>query len=109
MGITKEEIYSQEQNEIAQLLKAIAHPARIAIIEYLLIENKCICNDIVGILDLSQPTISNHLKELKLVGIIQGSIEGKTICYCIDYNVFNRIFSFIEKFKVKEKNKQNCC
>jgi len=109
MGTTKEEIYSQEQNEIAQLLKAIAHPARIAIIEYLLKENKCICNDIVGILDLSQPTISNHLKELKLVGIIQGSIEGKKICYCIDYQVFSKISSFIDKFKVEENIKQMCC
>src|SRR5690606_11365791 len=109
MGTTKEEIYTQEQNEIAQLLKTIAHPARIGIIEYLLKENKCICNDIVGILDLSQPTISNHLKELKLVGIIQGSIEGKTICYCIEYQAFSKISSFIDKFKVEENIKQMCC
>jgi len=107
MGIIKEEIYTVEQNEIALIIKAISHPARIAIMEFLLEQKSCICNDIVGILDLSQPTISNHLKELKNAGIIKGSIEGKSVCYCIDYDVFNKVFLFMEKFK--NQSTQPCC
>lgn len=108
MGVIKEEIYTAEQNEIALIIKAIAHPARIAILEFLLEQKSCICNDIVGILDLSQPTISNHLKELKNVGMIKGSIEGKSVCYCIDYEVFTRVFRFMDKFK-DQNNMQSCC
>ena len=77
MGVTKTEHFTQEQNDIAILLKALAHPARIAIIEYLLSVNTCICNDIVDEIKLAQPTVSQHLKELKNAGIIQGEIDGK--------------------------------
>ena len=84
MGLTKSEHYTTKQNQIAVLLKAIAHPARIAIIEYLLKKEECICNDLVNHLPLSQPTVSQHLKELKNAGIIKGSIEGTSICYCLD-------------------------
>lgn len=107
MGLIKEEIYTDEQNTIALTIKAIGHPARVAILEFLLEQKSCICNDIVGILDLSQPTISNHLKELKNVGIIKGSIEGKTVCYCIDYDVLEKVFQFISKFK--KQSTQSCC
>ena len=65
MGVTKTEHFTQEQNDIAILLKALAHPARIAIIEYLLSVDSCICNDIVDEIKLAQPTVSQHLKELK--------------------------------------------
>ncbi|HMU08311.1 MAG TPA: metalloregulator ArsR/SmtB family transcription factor, partial [Kaistella sp.] len=84
MGVTKTERFTQEQNDIAILLKALAHPARIAIIEYLLSVDSCICNDIVDEIKLAQPTVSQHLKELKNAGIIQGEIDGKSICYCIN-------------------------
>jgi len=77
MGITKSESFTDEQNEIANLLKALANPARVAIIQYLLKVDSCICGDIVNELPLAQPTISQHLKELKNANIIQGTIEGK--------------------------------
>lgn len=91
MGITKTNLFTENQNEIAILAKAIAHPARVAIIEYLIKVNVCICNDIVNELPLAQPTISQHLKELKNAGIIKGNIEGNAICYCINEPVFNKI------------------
>ena len=91
MGLTKTDLFTENQNEIAILTKAIAHPARVAIIEYLIKVNACICNDIVNELPLAQPTISQHLKELKNAGIIKGNIEGNAICYCINEPVFYKI------------------
>lgn len=84
MGLTKSEIFTQEQNEIAKIAKVLGHPARIAILQHLFKINSCICGDLVDVIGLAQPTISQHLKELKSIGIIKGSIEGTSICYCID-------------------------
>lgn len=84
MGITKSELFSEEQNYLADLARALGHPARIAIIQHLLKENTCINSDLVQELGLAQATISQHLKELKDVDIIQGSIEGAKISYCIN-------------------------
>ena len=91
MGASKSEFFSEKQNELATLFKALSHPARIAIIEYLLKVDKCICGDIVSELPLSQPTISQHLKELKNVGIIKGTIEGTAICYCLNPEILKNI------------------
>ena len=84
MGITKSEVFDERVNRLAGYAKALAHPARVAIIEYLLQHRACICGDLVGVLPLSQSTISQHLKELKHLGMIQGEIEGPRINYCID-------------------------
>ena len=84
MGVSKTHHFTENQNRIAILIKALGHPARIAIIEYLLNVEACICGDIVNELPLAQPTISQHLKELKNAGLIKGVIEGKSICYCVD-------------------------
>src|ERR1700761_6664949 len=84
MGTTKSEIYTDEQNKLAVQLKAIAHPARIAILQELIKANACICSDLVDELGLAQATISQHLKELKNAGLIQGTIEGVSVCYCIE-------------------------
>ncbi len=84
MGTTKTEIFSEAQNKLAVQLKAIAHPARIAILQEIIKANACICGDLVGELGLAQATISQHLKELKNAGLIQGTIEGASICYCIE-------------------------
>ena len=84
MGITKTEIFSEQQNRLAIMLKAIAHPARIAILEHIIKTNACICGDLVEELGLAQATISQHLKELKNAGLIQGTIEGASVCYCIE-------------------------
>ena len=86
MGITKSQIFTQEQNKLAQIAKVLGHPARIAILEHIMKSNACICNDLVSEIGLAQATISQHLKELKSIGIISGSIEGKSICYCINKN-----------------------
>lgn len=84
MGLVKTENFTREQNEIAAIAKALGHPARIAIIQQLLKTNSCICGDLVNEIALSQPTISQHLKELKSIGIIKGTIEGTSVNYCID-------------------------
>jgi DNA-binding transcriptional ArsR family regulator len=84
MGVTRTDLFSREQNELAILAKAFAHPARIAILQFLLASNKCINNELVNELGLAQATISQHLRELKNVGLIQGNIEGVSISYCIN-------------------------
>lgn len=110
MGATKTDNYTDEQNKIALLLKALGHPARIAIIDYLIKVNSCICGDIVNEIKLAQPTISQHLKELKNVGLIKGSIEGTAICYCIDETVWNQIQTYFESINFKLIDKRtNCC
>ncbi len=106
MGLTKTDLFTENQNQVASLAKAIAHPARVAIIEYLLKVNACICNDIVNELPLAQPTISQHLKELKNAGIIKGNIEGNAICYCIDEHIFNRLRGL---FSTVKSSTSNCC
>ena len=108
MGATKTEHFTDKQNQIATIAKAMGHPARIAIIEYLMKVNECICGDIVNELPLAQPTVSQHLKELKNAGIIKGNIYGNSICYCIDektIDIFNIYFSKI----VHTVSKVKCC
>jgi len=84
MGVTKSEIFTDKQNRLAGMMKALAHPARIAIVQHLIKANACINGDLVEELGLAQPTISQHLKELKNAGLIQGTIEGTSVCYCIE-------------------------
>lgn len=84
MGVTKTDLFSATQNDLATAAKAFAHPARIAIIEILLKTNSCINGDLVSQLGLAQATISQHLRELKEIGIIQGTIEGTRVSYCIN-------------------------
>lgn len=110
MGATKTDFYTKTQNELAILTKALGHPARIAIIEYLLKVNTCICGDIVNELPLAQPTVSQHLKELKNAGLIKGSVEGNAICYCIDPNGFNKIKRFFQTISDHLEEKiTKCC
>jgi predicted transcriptional regulator len=84
MGLTKTEIFTAEQNRLAIMLKAMAHPARIAILQHIINANACICGDLVDELGLAQATISQHLKELKNAGLIQGTIEGVSVCAYTD-------------------------
>jgi len=110
MGITKTDFFTDKQNELAILFKALGHPARIAIIEYLLRAKSCICGEIVNELPLAQPTISQHLKELKSAGIIQGSIDGKSICYCLNPTVIYQLEKIIDDIadEIRIQN-SNCC
>lgn len=109
MGTTKTDLFSTEQNEIALLLKAIAHPARIAIMEYLIKIDACICGDIVNELSLAQPTVSQHLKELKNAGLIKGNIEGKSICYCVEKMAVQRLQQYFTGISTKLEKKENQC
>ena len=110
MGASKTEHFTNKQNDIATLAKALGHPARIAIIDYLLSVDECICGDIVNELPLAQPTVSQHLKELKSAGLIKGNIEGNSICYCIDEKVLLKLQSYFDKVSTKlEVKKTKCC
>lgn len=84
MGLIKVEKFSEEQNEMALFAKALAHPARIAILQHLATQNSCFCGDFVDHIDLAQATISQHLKELKNMNLIKGTVEGTSVCYCIN-------------------------
>ena len=90
-------------------MKALAHPARISIIQYLVKANACICGDLVDELGLAQATISQHLKELKNAGLIKGTIEGTSVCYCIDEKVWKQYKKEMEIFFVAYQNKDSCC
>ncbi|CAM3899273.1 transcriptional regulator [Flavobacterium branchiophilum] len=107
MGVSKTNVFSDQYNELAVIFKALSHPARIAIIEYLLEVDACICGDIVNELPLAQSTISQHLKELKNAKIIKGTIEGTAICYCLNPEILHFIEHYFSKMNVKIHNK--CC
>jgi len=109
MGLTKTEIFTAEQNRLATLLKAMAHPARIAILQHIINANACICGDLVEELGLAQATISQHLKELKTAGLIQGTIEGVSVCYCINPTVWNQFQKELNSFFGAYTSTPNCC
>lgn len=109
MGTTKSAYFTSEQNDLSNGLKALAHPARIAIIQYLLEKKSCICGSIVNELPLSQPTVSQHLKELKSAGLIKGTIEGNTVCYCIDQEQFNTLVATLNKMNDELNGQCNDC
>lgn|SRR5690606_31688743 len=90
MGLSKTDDFTRTQNEIAALARALGHPARIAILQFLIKTRSCVCGDIVDRMPLSQSTVSQHLKELKTVGLIKGDIEGPSVCYCIDEKMWNK-------------------
>jgi DNA-binding transcriptional ArsR family regulator len=91
MGLTKTEGFTKAQVELAVVTKAIGHPARIAILQFLAARKACLCGDIVDVLPLSQSTVSQHLKELKNAGLIKGDIDGPSVCYCIDEKNWNKV------------------
>lgn len=109
MGLTKTEIFTEEQNRLAVLLKAMAHPARIAILQQIINANACICGDLVDELGLAQATISQHLKELKTAGLIKGTIEGVSVCYCINTEIWNDLKNQLGGFLNSADLKNSCC
>ncbi len=109
MGLTKTEIFSKQQNQISVIAKALGHPARVAILQHLFKTNSCICGDLVDEIGLAQPTISQHLKELKNAGIIKGNIEGTRVCYCIDQSNWTNIKDMFVQFLDYESHKNECC
>lgn len=108
MGTTKSDEFTVKDNRIAKYAKALSHPARVAILKLLVQKQACICGDIVDELPLSQSTVSQHLKELKEAGLIQGNIEGTSVCYCIDEKEWNAAHNYIlDLFKSYQPGK--CC
>lgn len=109
MGLTKTEIFTEEQNRLAGMLKALAHPARIAILQQMIKANACICGDLVDDLGLAQATISQHLKELKNAGLIQGTIEGVSTCYCIEPKAWKMLQDELGLFMGSYCDAGKCC
>ncbi len=109
MGVTKTDLFTDKQNKLAVTAKALGHPARIAIIEHLLKTNACITNDFVGELGLAQATVSQHLKELKALGIIQGNVEGSAMCYCINSEVWGQVQNDFQSLFEQFDPEKQCC
>ncbi|MDR6562365.1 MULTISPECIES: metalloregulator ArsR/SmtB family transcription factor [unclassified Arcicella] len=109
MGLTKTEIFTDEQNNLASLFKVLGHPARIAILQHIINQKACICNDLIDELGLAQATISQHLKELKNIGIIQGTIEGKSVCYCIEEKKWHEVQELFNLFFEQNVKVNECC
>ncbi|MXV38972.1 metalloregulator ArsR/SmtB family transcription factor [Flavobacteriaceae bacterium Ap0902] len=110
MGITKTDIYSKATIQLSAYFKVLGHPARLTILEHLININQCVCGDLVDVIGLAQPTISQHLKELKSIGLIQGTVEGSSICYCINQEEWNQMRGLIEPFLNHQNNiNTNCC
>lgn len=109
MGITKTEIFTDEQNQIALFSKVLGHPARVAILQRLFNLDTCVCGDLVSEIGLAQPTISQHLKELKQLGIIKGTIDGTSVCYCIDQENWTKMTSVLHSFLNQDISKFDCC
>ena len=106
MGISKKEAFNRNQNRLADLAKALAHPARIAILQFLASKDVCMCGDIVDELPLSQATVSQHLAELKKIGLIKGEIEGPRVCYCINQKAWQEAKQLLGQFL---NNVKSCC
>jgi len=109
MGTTKKEDFTIKDNKIAAYAKALAHPARVAILQLLIKKQACVCGDIVEDLPLSQSTVSQHLKELKDAGLIKGDIEGAKVCYCIDEKEWGNAKTYLENLFTSFTNKSKCC
>jgi DNA-binding transcriptional ArsR family regulator len=110
MGVSKTEIFTDEQNEISAFAKAFGHPARVAILQHLFKIDTCVCGDLVKEIGLAQPTISQHLKELKHLGLIKGTVEGTSVCYCIDVDNWKKMKRCVDAFINQDvKSQNNCC
>jgi len=102
MAFSKAHEFSKDEIQLAELAKAISHPARIKILNILNEKKSCITGELVEMLPLSQATVSQHLKELKDAGLITGEIDGPRMCYCLNSkvltktrNIFTKLFSKI--------------
>jgi ArsR family transcriptional regulator len=109
MGLTKSEMFSEEQNRIASIAKALGHPARVAILQFLLSSERCITGDLVNELGLAQATISQHLKESKQMNLINGNIEGTSVCYCINIEEWSNVQETLGRFITDVCHNNTCC
>jgi ArsR family transcriptional regulator len=109
MGLAKTEMFTDEQNEISSFGKVFGHPARVAILQYLFKLKGCVCGDLVNEIGLAQPTISQHLKELKHLGLIKGNVEGTSVCYCIDEDNWSKMKTVMHQFLDQDIDGNRCC
>lgn len=109
MGIVKTEIFTPSQNRLASYAKVLGHPARISILQYLFKLDGCVCGELVNEIGLAQATISQHLKELKSIGFIKGTVEGTSICYCINADKWLEMKEEISNFLNQTSASFNCC
>ena len=109
MGLAKTEMFTDDQNKIALFAKVFGHPARVAILQHLFKINACVCGDLVNEIGLAQPTISQHLKELKHLGLIKGTIEGTSVCYCIHSENWSAMKEVMFQFLNQDTLKSDCC
>jgi len=107
MAYTKKDEFTKIENRVADFAKALSHPARISILKTLAEKNECICGEIVEVMPLAQSTVSQHLKELKNAGLVQGEIEGATSCYCINWkNLEREVGSFNDLFEMLRERRR---
>lgn len=109
MGLTKSDLFSPSHNRLADIARVLGHPARLAILEHLIKQDACICTDLSDKLGLAQATTSQHLKELRRIGLIKGSISGATMCYCIDINTWTEVASTFAKLFAQDPTQNICC
>ena len=109
MGAVRNELFTDRQNEIAGFSKVFGHPARVAILQYLFKMDACVCGDIVSEVGLAQPTISQHLKELRQLGLIKGTVEGTSVCYCIDTKQWSKMKAVMFDFLQQDLPTADCC
>lgn len=110
MATAKTELFTDDQNQIAKIGKALSHPARVTILQYLFQVETCVCGELVSKIGLAQSTISQHLKELKDAGLIKGNIRGANICYCIHQENWEKMTNLLSPFLLKKEiNDENCC
>ena len=110
MGLAKTEMFTDQQNQISVFAKAFGHPARVAILQHLFKIDACFCGDLVKEIGLAQPTISQHLKELKYLGLIKGTVEGTSVCYCIDTENGTEMKDIMTEFLGQDLlPKDECC
>lgn len=107
MGASKTQLFNAEQNEIARVARVLAHPARVAILQYISRQDACICSDLVEETGLAQATISQHLSELKKIGLLRGNFQGKNLCYCIDRDRWEALQGLFRAFFTKIESQ--CC
>ncbi|MDB5229992.1 MAG: winged helix-turn-helix transcriptional regulator [Chitinophagaceae bacterium] len=111
MAVNKKEEFSKKEQDLSAFAKAIAHPARLAILKVLARRNECVCGEIVEILPLAQSTVSQHLKELQKAGLIKGEVDGARSCYCINWKEFEKFMNDFNSLftQLKAKNEKACC
>lgn len=109
MAFPKLSAFGEAENKLAEMAKALGHPARIAILKELARRNSCVCGEIVEVLPLAQSTVSQHLKELKEAGLIKGTVDGVKSCYCVDWDNIRQLQHLMASFLDCSEPGGSCC